>query len=122
MKAPKFENMPGFIPQENGLFEVKLISTIEGLVFVNLECAGLRLPFSGSRSGTVISNLQWREQFDVDTNCNWKTIGELSSHSMDTIADHWKQLSFPDTIAAQAESGAGLCGGTSKSRHAFSVH
>ena len=76
VKAPKFENMPGFVPAENGLFEIKLILTKEGLVFVNFDSSTMGMPFSGVKSQMLVPDLHWRESFSFTTNLNWKGIGE----------------------------------------------
>lgn len=76
MKAPKFEDMPGFAPAENGLFEIKLILTKEGLVFVNLDSSTMRPPFAGLKSKLPAPELQWKESFMFSTNLNWKIVGK----------------------------------------------
>lgn len=76
VKAPKFENMPGFVPWENGLFEVKLILTEEGLVFVNFDSSTKGLPFARLISKLPAPELQWKESFVFSTDLNWKNIGE----------------------------------------------
>jgi len=76
VKAPKFEDMPGFVPRENGLFEVKLILTGEGLVFVNFASSTKGLPFAGLRSKLPAPELQWKESFVFSTDLNWKNVGE----------------------------------------------
>jgi len=68
--------MPGFVPAENGLFEIKLILTKEGLVFVNFDSSTMGMPFSGVKSQMLVPDLHWRESFSFTTNLNWKGIGE----------------------------------------------
>lgn len=76
MKAPKFEDMPDFVSEENGLFEVKLILTKEGLIFVNFDSSTMGLPFSGVRSKLPAPELQWKESFVFSTELNWQIVGK----------------------------------------------
>lgn len=47
VKAPQFDNVPGFDKAQNGLFEIHVHTTDHGWVFVNLD-AGLPVAFDQS--------------------------------------------------------------------------
>ena len=76
MKAPKFENMPGFVPENNGLFEVKMILTREGLIFINFDGNTMHLPFNDVKSGLDMGDCKWLDGVDVKCLANWKQIGK----------------------------------------------
>ncbi len=76
VKAPKFENMPGFNLEDNGLFEIKLILTREGLVFVNFDASTMHLPFNDMKSGLDMGGFKWLSGVDAKCSMNWKQIGE----------------------------------------------
>jgi phenylpropionate dioxygenase-like ring-hydroxylating dioxygenase large terminal subunit len=76
LKAPKFDESPGFNHEENGLFEVKLISTREGLTFVNFDASTLKLPFDNVKSHVDLGNCVWIDGISVERATNWKVIGE----------------------------------------------
>jgi phenylpropionate dioxygenase-like ring-hydroxylating dioxygenase large terminal subunit len=75
VKAPKFEGMHGFIPQDNGLFEIKLIATND-LIFVNFDPSSLEWTLTGSQAPGCVDNLQWKDSFTIRTELDWKTVGE----------------------------------------------
>ena len=78
VKAPKFEEMPGFRFEDNGLFEVKLISTAEGLLFVNFDSGTRDIPFVGFKLSIPTRDLHSTvTSVSVDTTLNWKVIGKL---------------------------------------------
>jgi hypothetical protein len=79
VKAPKFENMPGFRLEENGLFEVKSIITEEGLMFVNFDTSTQALPFDSVKSGLMPATCEWLEGIAVACAVNWKQIGMFCS-------------------------------------------
>ena len=81
VKAPKFDLSPGFKPQENGLFEVKLLRTQEGLVRVNFDASTLRHPFHDMTSSLGMGDSTWIDGFDKETDINWKVIGEWQSRN-----------------------------------------
>ena len=76
MKAPKFDESPGFVPEENGLWEVKLIVTREGLVFVNFDASTMDLPFNNVKSHVQMESRSWVEGMDVTCAVNWKDLGK----------------------------------------------
>lgn len=78
VKAPKFEEFPGFDLEENGLFEVKLISTREGLIFVNFDASTLNLPFDNVKSNVDFGSCVWIDGISVECSTNWKDIGRAS--------------------------------------------
>lgn len=75
IKAPKFEESPGFSHADNGLFEVKLILTREGLIFVNFDASTMKLPFNNVKSHIDLGSSDWIESFEVTSSANWKDIG-----------------------------------------------
>ncbi|KAK5956341.1 hypothetical protein OHC33_002918 [Knufia fluminis] len=81
--------MPGFAPAENGLFEIKLILTKEGLVFVNLDSSTMRPPFAGLKSKLPAPELQWKESFMFSTNLNWKIVARDFTQQVS-----WSQAKF----------------------------
>lgn len=77
VKAPQFEESPTFKPEENGLFEVKLLVTREGFVFVNFDSETLKLPFDDMKSQVDAVDCVWREGFNVQSQINWKVLGKF---------------------------------------------
>lgn len=77
IKAPKFDESPGFNHEENGLFEVKLILTREGLIFVNFDASTMKLPFNDVKSHINLGNSVWRDGFEMVSTANWKDIGKV---------------------------------------------
>jgi nitrite reductase/ring-hydroxylating ferredoxin subunit len=89
VKAPKFDESPGFVPAENGLFEIKLIATREGLVFVNFDASTLNLPFNNVKSHVDLGDCSWADGMEVTCGTNWKTIAnEFSDQAQ------WSQSPF----------------------------
>lgn len=78
MKAPKFDESPGFKPEENGLWEVKLILTREGLIFVNFDASTMDLPFNNVKSHVDMGACSWVDGMDVTCATNWKDLGKSS--------------------------------------------
>ncbi|KIV88954.1 hypothetical protein PV10_08579 [Exophiala mesophila] len=74
VKAPKFDESPGFNPQANGLFEIKLILTRDGLIFVNFDANTMKLPFNNVKSHVDFGSCSWVHGMSVDCKANWKTI------------------------------------------------
>ncbi|KAK5100506.1 hypothetical protein LTS08_005257 [Lithohypha guttulata] len=67
--------MPGFRFEDNGLFEVKLISTAEGLLFVNFSSGTIDIPFVGFKSSLPTRHLHCAiTGVSIDTTLNWKVI------------------------------------------------
>ncbi|KIX04917.1 uncharacterized protein Z518_05788 [Rhinocladiella mackenziei CBS 650.93] len=89
VKAPKFDESPGFVHEENGLFEVKSIVTREGLVFVNFDASTMNLPFNNVKSHVDLGSCSWVDGMNVTCATNWKDIAnEFSSQSQ------WSQNPF----------------------------
>jgi phenylpropionate dioxygenase-like ring-hydroxylating dioxygenase large terminal subunit len=80
VKAPKFDESPGFVPEDNGLFEVKLITTREGLVFVNFDASTMDLPFNNVKSHVDLwgtdNDCVWVDGMNVTCATDWKDLGE----------------------------------------------
>jgi phenylpropionate dioxygenase-like ring-hydroxylating dioxygenase large terminal subunit len=81
VKAPKFDLSPGFKPEENGLFEVALLRTQEGLIRVNFDASTLRHPFHDMTSSLGMGDSTWIDGFDKETDVNWKIIGKWHSRN-----------------------------------------
>ncbi|KEF57205.1 uncharacterized protein A1O9_07395 [Exophiala aquamarina CBS 119918] len=91
VKAPKFEESPGFNHEENGLFEVKLILTREGLIFVNFDARTMNLPFNDVKSHINLGSSIWMDGFDVRSTGNWKDIAnEFSKHAQGAQSALWR--------------------------------
>ncbi|KAJ9639232.1 hypothetical protein H2204_003843 [Knufia peltigerae] len=89
VKAPKFDESPGFKPEDNGLWEVKLIVTREGLVFVNFDASTMNLPFNNVKSHVEMGSRRWVDGMDVTCAVNWKHLAnKFSSQSQ------WSQNPF----------------------------
>jgi hypothetical protein len=76
VKAPQFDQSPGFNPEQNGLYEVKLLLTQEGLVFVNFDASTVEIPFSTVKLKLNMGACTWLEGFNVSIQSNWKNIGK----------------------------------------------
>jgi hypothetical protein len=89
VKAPKFEDQAGFKPEDNGLWEVKLVVNGHGSVFVNLNANAAEpvpsplIATQGRAQGTC---------FDVsmlDLPFEWKQIGKWRENgSIMKLNDH----------------------------------
>jgi phenylpropionate dioxygenase-like ring-hydroxylating dioxygenase large terminal subunit len=82
IKAPEFENVPGFDKGKNGLWEVKT-AVQEGMVFINFDATCSVEQLGLGEFGAVLRTwgfattkciAEWR----IDTAVNWKALG-LSS-------------------------------------------
>jgi phenylpropionate dioxygenase-like ring-hydroxylating dioxygenase large terminal subunit len=76
VKAPKFDEFPGFVHEDNGLFAVKLITTREGLVFVNFDANTMKLLFNNVKSHVELGSCSWVDGTEVTFETNWKKLGE----------------------------------------------
>lgn len=83
VKAPQFEDVPGFDKAENSLFEIHSHTTEQGSVFVNLE-AGEPVPFEETtqtalqdfvRSASLGSRSEWIAGQTLTGSFNWKLGG-----------------------------------------------
>jgi phenylpropionate dioxygenase-like ring-hydroxylating dioxygenase large terminal subunit len=80
VKAPQFDEVPGFDKSQNSLFEVHTHTTDQGLVFVNLN-AGNPVAFDSStastlkdfaRTGALSGRSAWVTGQTLSGNFNWK--------------------------------------------------
>lgn len=83
-KAPHFENVEGFLKDENSLFPIKTHVTHHGLVFVNFcssdDTPGY-LPFDQFYEGLKLeldefdfSDYEYHMSYELDGQFNWKTL------------------------------------------------
>ena len=86
VKAPKFDDVPGFEKSENSLFEIHTHTTSQGWVFVNLD-AGEPVPMEES-------NLSVLNDFARDANL--RTRSEWVAGQTLTGAFNWKLGSMLD--------------------------
>ncbi|TDL15448.1 ISP domain-containing protein [Rickenella mellea] len=81
VKAPKFENVPGFDKTENGLFKVHTHVTPQGFIFLNFDASPNPVPFeehfgqlpsewTGFNSDDYEYSYSWQARGDY----NWKTL------------------------------------------------
>ncbi|KAJ9609878.1 hypothetical protein H2200_006207 [Cladophialophora chaetospira] len=89
IKAPKFDESRGFVPEDNGLFEAKLITTREGFVFVNFDASTMNLPFNNVKSHVELGNCAWVDGIEVTCGTNWKDIANEFLNQA-----QWSQTSF----------------------------
>jgi hypothetical protein len=68
--------MPGFRPEENGLFEIKLVQTRDGLLYVNFDATTMRMPFNNVKSGLDMEAYRWLNGKLIAVKVNWRAIGE----------------------------------------------
>jgi phenylpropionate dioxygenase-like ring-hydroxylating dioxygenase large terminal subunit len=68
--------MPGFRSEENGLFEIKLVRTRDGLIYVNFDATTMSMPFNNVESGLDMEAYRWLNGKLITVNVNWKTIGK----------------------------------------------
>ncbi|KAF2662202.1 ISP domain-containing protein [Lophiostoma macrostomum CBS 122681] len=80
VKAPHFDNIPGFDKSENGLFKVRTCMDRGGFIYVNLDSGNRNIP---DCDGTIPFALdhglsatsRWLTSWEVKGAFNWKTIG-----------------------------------------------
>jgi phenylpropionate dioxygenase-like ring-hydroxylating dioxygenase large terminal subunit len=76
LKAPKFDANPGFVMEDNSLFEISLVTTREGLVFVNFDAGTNRSVREEVKSQVDLAGSEWAQGTDVLCETNWKELGE----------------------------------------------
>lgn len=84
MKAPQFDDVPGFDKSQNSLFEVHTHTTDQGMVFVNLNSdepvafdTELASSLGGfSRVAGVTAKSAWVSGQTLSGDFNWKVGGE----------------------------------------------
>lgn len=64
------------MPEDNGLWSIKLVQTTEGLLFVNFDANTMDLPFNDVSSRLQLAELNWLDGMDLELETNWKQIGE----------------------------------------------
>lgn len=83
-KAPEFETVPGFEKEKNGLWEIHLNITAQGLVFVNLDAAKSVSVLKSEELDTEAKDwdmvgservAEWRYEGEF----NWKLAGKCMS-------------------------------------------
>jgi phenylpropionate dioxygenase-like ring-hydroxylating dioxygenase large terminal subunit len=92
IKAPHFENEPGFDKTQNGLFEIHTVTSTDGLVFINLDASpgvsvdGLDLKEADAFTARQLLSRgkgRWIEGRTLEGNFNWKAGGEFVHPFMD---------------------------------------
>lgn len=82
-KAPHFDNVDGFVKEENSLFPIKTHTTPQGLVFVNFnnDTSENFLPFDKWYEGLNtelnefdFSDYEYNMSYELDGQFNWKTL------------------------------------------------
>lgn len=83
IKAPHFENVPGFDKSQNGLFEIHTAMSKDGLIFINMDANPTVSPpdFKSADAFTARQRLgiksTWISGSTFEANFNWKAAGEL---------------------------------------------
>ncbi|KAL1305004.1 hypothetical protein AAFC00_003906 [Neodothiora populina] len=85
VKAPKFENVPGFDKEANSLFEVKCVTNGSGLVLVNLDFEESApepplLEWLG-----VTSTMTVQDKWEVEGAFNWKLAESASCFDITAV-------------------------------------
>lgn len=84
VKAPKFDQESGFDLSQNGLFEIPLAVTEEGLIFVNFDNTPSRTPQPPrvDAGGACIDERDyWRDGWELEGRFNYKLGSEHHVHS-----------------------------------------
>lgn len=79
IKAPEFENVPGFDRGKNGLWEVKT-AVQEGMVFINFDATGNVEDLNLGQSGRILKTwglamMKCIAEWKVEAAVNWKSLG-----------------------------------------------
>ncbi|KAG8671017.1 hypothetical protein FPOAC2_04325 [Fusarium poae] len=88
IKAPYFDNKPGFDKNMNGLFEISTKEDKNGLLYINPATdpnTTKTLPPKGVITGRLIKitpDISQLHTFELDGNFNWKLIGKFKSTSL----------------------------------------
>jgi nitrite reductase/ring-hydroxylating ferredoxin subunit len=90
VKAPKFDDVPGFEKSENSLFEIHTHTTDQGSVFVNLD-SGEPVPVEDS---ILYALIEFTRHADLGIKSEWLTGQTL------TGAFNWKLGSMIDWVAS----------------------
>lgn len=81
IKAPKFDDVPGFDKEGNSLFEVKCFTDSNGIVFINLDSQSHHHERSApedSIEGFLSQRIAVIESWTVQALFNWKLLGGSS--------------------------------------------
>lgn len=80
-KAPHFENIEGFDPTANSLYEIKTHTSRQGLVFVNFDNTENFTPFEEFFAGLEnemdefdFDDYDYHMSYELDGQFNWKTL------------------------------------------------
>lgn len=80
-KAPHFENIEGFDPTANSLYEIKTHTSRQGLVFVNFDNTENFTPFEEFFAGLEnemdefdFDDYEYHMSYELDGQFNWKTL------------------------------------------------
>jgi phenylpropionate dioxygenase-like ring-hydroxylating dioxygenase large terminal subunit len=84
IKAPQFDHVEGFDRSKNGLFEIRVHITSQGLIFVNLDCSDAGpIPFKewyGDLEADLhefdFENYEYHSSYSLEGQFNWKTLSE----------------------------------------------
>ncbi|KAJ5638446.1 hypothetical protein N7528_000836 [Penicillium herquei] len=100
VKAPQFEDVPGFDKSENSLFEIHAHTTEKGWVFVNLD-SGEPVPFEDSLQGSLEdlkrdsglgTKSEWVTGQTLTGSFNWK-LGATDRHFKNALAQLEQKIS-----------------------------
>lgn len=80
-KAPHFDQVQGFDPKANSLFEIKTHVSRQGLVFVNFDNTDSAVPFEEFFTGLQeemdefdFDDYEYHMSYELDGEFNWKTL------------------------------------------------
>lgn len=80
-KAPHFDNVEGFDPAANSLYEIKTHVTRQGLVFINFDNTESAVPFEEFFAGLQeemdeydFDDYEYHMSYELDGQFNWKTL------------------------------------------------
>lgn len=86
IKAPHFEDVPGFDKSQNGLFEIHAHTSKYGMVFINLDASPSVLEVDSSQAddfatahGLTVDSI-WVAGWTLEGHFNWKMAGKGSYH------------------------------------------
>lgn len=75
VKAPEFDKSPSFDFANNGLFDLDVIVSQEGLIFVNFDRTMASSTPYRPKFRTSLNNWNWQCGQDLNVNTNWKSLG-----------------------------------------------
>jgi nitrite reductase/ring-hydroxylating ferredoxin subunit len=102
IKAPHFENVPGFDKAQNGLFEIHAAMSKDGLILINLD-ANPTVPEVNFESADAFTAQQrlgvkstWIGGSTFEGNFNWKAAGGF------TVGCHSEQTAYHRKISVES--------------------